>query len=453
MRPAIAVLAAICVFGPAWAASADTLPLDVVVPEATVPQTKAAASLDEALGRFREGKIDDCLRLLRSAAWLQPELPPGRLMLARLFLGANRIPEARANLEQTAAEHPDDPGTYLSFGQLALAEGRLTDALLHFDKAQTLAASKSVGEQARRYVQIQGSAGRAAVAERRQDWETARLALEAWLKLEPKNGKARQRLGRALFHLDRQGEAHEQFTQAVKDDDTLEPAAISMGWLYHRSGDAEKAAEWMERAVESAPDDAAARFSYATWLLEQDRPEEARPHAEAAEKLDPESRPAKILRGQIARALKQYAEAEQIFQSLHQAAPADFVAGNLLARALADQDGEASRRRALELATVNLRQYPKSPEAVSTLGWANYRFGNLDEAERALQAAASSGQVSSETAYYLARLLAERGRTEEVKALLKSAVESPGIFVYRTAAAQRIKEVAEEKQTENVQSQ
>ena len=40
--------------------------------------------------------------------------------------------------------------------------------------------------------------------------------------------------------------------------------------------------------------------------------------------------------------------------------------------------------------------------AASTLGWVQYRLGHLTEAEKALNAVASSGNLNADTAYYVA---------------------------------------------------
>ena len=55
----------------------------------------------------------------------------------------------------------------------------------------------------------------------------------------------------------------------------------------------------------------------------------------------------------------------------------------------------------LERAENNVRQYQRNPEAASTYGWVLSEMGRLDDAEKWLQYAVSSGQVSPDTAYYL----------------------------------------------------
>lgn len=395
---------------------------------------ESTAKVEKAIERFNRREFGPALTLLEEAVRQQPKLPPARLMLARLYLLSQQMTEGHRALEQAAAENPDFPGIYTSFGDVALAEGRPTDALLHFEKAIQLAESERWRDPQRRYFLINARAGSAAVAESRKKWPAAQAALTAWLKLEPDNGKARQRLARSLFFQDKVEEALAELQKAVQDDKSLEPPATSMGWLYTQKEDWTKAAEWMERAVKEAPDNARAQQGFAAWLLDRDRADEAQPHARKAVQLDPDSRDIRLLNAMICRHLRAYDEAEKYLQPLYQDSPADFVVCNELALALIGQTEPAKRTRALQLAELNLRGYPRAPEALSTLGWVQYRLGNLEAAENALQAAAKAGTINPDTGYYLARVFAERGQPEQARKVLQLAVEVRGKFQYRKEA-------------------
>src|SRR5438270_1791514 len=140
--------------------------------------------------------------------------------------------------------------------------------------------------------------------------------------------------------------------------------------------------------------------------------------------------------GLAARARKDLARAEPIFAALAQESPGDAWVGNQLALVLAQQDDEAKRRKALELAEGIVRQAPDAPAALATLGTVYYRLHRLDEAEKVLQAVVDSGQGSSDDAYFLARVRADRGHREAAPALLKTALDAPGLFVFRHDAQQ-----------------
>ena len=353
--------------------------------------------------RFKVGDYEGCLASLKDAAAGHPELPPGRLMFAKLCLMMDQSAKGREALELAAVENPDVPETYIVFGRLALQDNRLTDAQLQFDKAIGLAASGSWSDPMRKGFLAEAYSGLAGVAEKRKDWPAAATSLAAWLKLEPKSGQARGRLAEILFRQGEHARAHGELEQAVSNDPTLEPAAILMAHFFTEEGNLAKAGEWMEYAVRVAPDNAKTHLGYAAWLVDRGRNKQAKTQAETAARIDPASQEAKSLIGVIAWQLKEYQVAERTLQELHVENPGNFSVSDLWARCLAELPSDAQRMRAWQVAQINAKLYPSSAEALTTLGWIAYRRGQVNQAEQSLRAALASGNASSETAYYLAR--------------------------------------------------
>jgi tetratricopeptide (TPR) repeat protein len=406
------------------------------------PTPQMTEEVDKAVACFRRAEYAQCLDLLKAARGKNPELFPARVILAQLFLVDDHLVQAREALEQAAAEEPGCPQSYILFGRLALRDGRATEAAALFEKALTLASAGPWSEDSRKGFQAEARAGLVVVAERRGDWPTASASLTAWLELDPRNGPARGRLAQALFRQGKREKVFEELQRAAKDDPALALPAITMAQLYTEAGEPRKAAEWVEYAAKTAPRDPKAHLGAALWYLEQDQLERARVLAEAAAKLDPGSAEIKEARGLIAWHLKDYPEAERRFQELFIEAPGNVGASNMWALALAEQPSEAKRRRALQLAKANARLNPNSGETLMTLGWVSYRNGSPEDAERALRAAMSRGPVRSEAPYYLARVLSERGRTDEVEPLLKLCLGAPGRFAFRSEAREWLARVA-----------
>jgi hypothetical protein len=63
-----------------------------------------------------------------------PELPPPHALFAKLAFQNNQAALVRPALEQGSAEDSEHPEVFLLFGELALREGRLTDAAVHFQE-------------------------------------------------------------------------------------------------------------------------------------------------------------------------------------------------------------------------------------------------------------------------------------------------------------------------------
>jgi tetratricopeptide (TPR) repeat protein len=398
--------------------------------------SRAIPEVDRAIKAFEAREFDASLKLLVEAVKNHPDLPPANVIFARLAFAGHQPGLIRPALERAAIEAPGHPEVYILFGNVALLEGRTTDAAVHFEKAGNLAATGGWPPARRQRFELFRDQGVALVAEARGDPRGASAALARWLAQEPANARARQRLGKALFQIGQVDEARKELERAAKDDPALEPPAVSLGWLYARSGDPKKAGEWMDYAVKAAPNSVATRMGVAAWLLEQGRGDEAKAQAEAASKLDPDSAEARRLVGLAARQRKDLAEAERAFADLAARSPGDARARNQLALVLAEQADESKRRRALELAELSVRLDPKGVDALSTLGTVYYHLHRLDDADTVLQAVIASGQGSSDTAYTLARVRADRGHPDAAPALLKTALDAPGLFIARKDARQ-----------------
>jgi Flp pilus assembly protein TadD len=110
---------------------------------------------------------------------------------------------------------------------------------------------------------------------------------------------------------------------------------------------------------------------------------------------------------------------------------------------LVNQDDEAKKRRGLEYAQIDVRVFPDQSEAFSTVGWALYRLGRIDEAEANLRKAATMPRPSPDTFYFLARTMVDRGRKDEAKMVLQvQALKSPVPFLMRKEAESLMEELS-----------
>ena len=90
-----------------------------------------------------------------------------------------------------------------------------------------------------------------------------------------------------------------------------------------------------------------------------------------------------------------------------------------------------------------MKQNPKGAGGYAVFGWCLYKLGRADEAERAYNLVISGGQITSDSAYFIARLLADKQRYEDAHKLLAAAVGAKhGLFVYRADAKVLLAEVA-----------
>jgi uncharacterized protein (TIGR02996 family) len=404
---------------------------------AQAPAQDKNEDIEKAGEALKKGQVDEAYKLLQEAVRKKPDLPPARLMLARLFLASKEgHQQGRAFLEQAVAEHPDHPEVYLTCASLALGEGRVTETILNCQKALDLASAGRWTAEQKKHFQREARLGLAKAYESRRDWANARTHLAALVANESKNSELRTRLATALFFLDKPDEAFQELQNAVRDNPNLEPPTVTMGRLWTAKGDVKQAREWLDRAIKAEPNSIRVQLAYADWLLHQGDIDHAKDHVDAAAKLKPDDPEVLKAQGLMARTQKNLPAAEKLFRRILADAPGDFFASNQLALVLVDQNDKDQRSRAVQLAEVNARQYPRSPDALATLGYVSFRVGNIEEAGKALQAsvAASGNQVAPDTAYYLALVFNDRGKTEEAIKFLEGALKAKGLFVYHQAA-------------------
>ena len=128
-----------------------------------------------------------------------------------------------------------------------------------------------------------------------------------------------------------------------------------------------------------------------------------------------------------------------MFSSLHQSNPDDIEAADQLALVLAEQPDEGKRARAAQISETNLRRAPQVETTVATAAWIQFKLGSVDTADRMLGELARQTSVSPQTAFYIAELLKHRGKSEDAKRVLETAVQAPGIFVNRQKVKEELK--------------
>ncbi len=427
---------------------------------------------------------------LEDAARRNKDFPPGDILLVELRLEAKRPKEAREALDHAVRGRPNDPEPCVLLGDIALREERFVEAELLYEKAAEL-AKKLTGDQPRQdRIQQAILNGLAGVAESREEWPLAQKHLEALLQavralpedsIEAAKAKraamagAMQRRARARFWQMDASAALTLLREAYKidPDDVLTPEA-RLSQFYEQLGGVNnhrEAAKWMKFAVDRAPHDLRTHLAVARWALETGQVKEAKAEVAKALQIDANSPDALVLRGIVALIEKKFEAAETDFEAalrqeavLRQSAkeeaaptfhyfsysmenvprqaPDSYASRNDLALALCQQDEPAKKKRALELAEKNCRDYPHDPEAAATCGWVLYRLGKLDEAERVFRPLADQKHLSLDARYYMACLANDRGQIDQAVDLLSRIAVCDEPFCMRPEAETLMKEVA-----------
>ena len=408
----------------------------------------------DALTRFQNGDVNGARELLDRAKQKNPRLAPAEVMLGRLLLATGQLAPARAELERATSAYPNDPEAYLLFGEVALREGRTTDAEALFLKGKSLADQFKDNAKRQRNFLLRADAGLTGVAESREQWELAQKYLKDWLEQDPESAPAHQHLGRTYFKLSSgdknyDKEAYEEFQAAAKLDPQLTNPDIMMGNMYEENKNHAQAAKFIEAAVKKNPQNLKVMLDAAIWAMVTNRLTDAQNYADSALKIDPKSVDSQVLRGQIARMTGDLKTAETLLEQAHLQAPSNLNAANQLAIALADQNDANKRQRALELAQMDLRVSSQgnqlNSEALTTLAWVYYRMGRGADAEQLVTKVLQRGVLNSDIAYYAAKILQERGRVDDAVALLEASLHNPAPFIQRQNSTELLKQLSSKK--------
>lgn len=407
--------------------------------------------IDQAIQRFTNRDIPGAKLLLEEAKRKDPALPPTDVILAKLYFLSGQAAAGRASLEKTALEIPGDPEPYLILADQAIRQGRFMEAESLNDKALELIEKFSQNPKRKRNFQIAARAGRASVYERRGDWAAAAADLQELLKVDPDNAAAHYRLGQALFLQKKYSPGYEEFKIArEKDKNKIYPLPdVAAALMYDRLTQGEKdpkaqqdmqkkAQQFFDRALAANKSDPATLIAYGQWLIKSGSEanlKKAETALAEARKANPEVLNLLILSGIAARMNKQLKAAEDHFMDALRISPANADTLNQLALMLIDQAEPAKRQRALEFAGISSRLNDQSADAQVTFAWVLLQLGRNADAEQRLREAIQLGNLSPDSRYLVAKMLADRNQAA-AKQILQEALEADTnvIFVNRQEA-------------------
>ena len=405
-----------------------------------VSDDAANTEVTGAINRFRDRDIDGCRAILERVKSNNVKMPPPGVMMAMLWLSVNQLSPARTELEDTVVKFPKDPEPYLMMGDLAFQDRRVTDADVLFAKAKQLTADYTENAKRKRDFDIRYNAGSAAVAEARKQWETAQTHLTEWLTLDPDNASAHQRMGIVLFQLADPKKALEQFSEAKKLDPKAVQPELAMARLYDDAKKKDIAKKLIEAAIVAAPKDPAVLLAAAQWYLGQNDLDRAKAIADDSIKLDGKSLEGKVVRGAIARVSRDYVTAEKFFNEAHVQSPGNFPASNSLALVLIESESKEMQQRALEMAEANAAMHgEKSSQqvnALTTLAWVYYKLGRREDAEKILSQITQNNALTTDGAYYVSKLLSDRGEKDRAKKILEEVLANEAMFATRADATE-----------------
>lgn len=395
--------------------------------------TAAYAVVQKAAEQVRNRQYADAKTTLKALA-SEPNQAHPDLVLADLQLNSQQIQAAKQTLERFSAFSGPRFDLFLVYGKLALAEQRWFDAFVHSQMARNQKMPNSWTRDFQKTMRDEVDVVALTSITARGAWEhAAKVARERVLdsKSDP---RILQFAAQAAFKLQKSNEAYRILTIL----ETLFPdgpkAITRLALLMQEANQGDQAESYYQQAIESESPDPHAFLEYSRWLFSQDRIGEVSPllvRLAQLEGIDGDIKTeGKYLFAVVERSKGKLDSARKKLEQLHAAAPEALPIANQLALVLVESGLQEDKQRALEIATENKERTPGNPEVWATLGWVQFNLGQYEESEKSLAVASSTGNVSRDTAFYIASLKEALGQADEAQQLLKKAKESKGPFFY-----------------------
>ncbi len=303
-------------------------------------------------------------------------VPEIRLEYARVLLGIQRTGESYAQLQLLTKDKPDEAAPWLMRGSIELQDGNLglaTTSLQRFLALVEAASTPAPGSEERKREQAQAYLLLAQIAEQRKDYAEA----ERWL------GK-------------------------VDSPQDLLAAQSRRAALLARQGRLEEGRQLIRKLPQRSPGDARLKLSAEVQLL-RDNKQYQSAYALLAEASLQEPDDVNLLYDQatLAEKLGLAEEMERLLRQIIALKPDYHHAYNALGYFFADRGIRLDEARALILKALEFA--PEDPFIADSLGWVEFRRGNLAEALRILQAAYKK-RPDAEIAAHLGEVLWQQGQ-------------------------------------------
>jgi predicted Zn-dependent protease len=366
----------------------------------------AAVSERIVLDLARAGKFAEAEQAARDLARRRPENRATRRLLASVLFEQGKTAEGEEILRAMIAADPDDPGTRRALAAEMTRERRFDEARAMYEEMLKKTGDDPRQAEARQAIEVE--LGFVDYLER--NWAAARKRLAP---LALSDGKVSPRAARILLAADRDGEDFaDGLTQAraFAAADPAEPEwAASAAEFEFRSG-SEKAAEAKLEAL-AAKGDLDSMLAAADAYVRLKKFEAAARIARVATQKYPESTEAQFRLGSSLERAGTTAEAEAVFLKLLEERPNDAATQNYLGYMWADNGVELERAK--DLLERAVAREPRNPAYLDSLGWAYFRLGRLDSAEKNLREAARREPTDPTIVEHLGDLEMKQGDVED----------------------------------------
>ncbi|NMY38401.1 MULTISPECIES: tetratricopeptide repeat protein [unclassified Pseudomonas] len=368
----------------------------------------------KALLMQQDGDAEGALKLLEKNPPQAGEVAPV-LLRARILQSLNRGDEALPLLKKSIQQYPDDKRLALTYARALVEQNRMDQAKAQF---ASLVQQYPEDDELRFSLALVCLEGKA--------WNEAEGYLQELIERDSHVDSAHLNLGRiAEERNDPQG-ALIEYAQVGPGNDYL-PAQLRQADILINHGRGTEASAKLAAARDEQPDYAIQLFLIeAETLSANNQTNRAWDVLQQALKQYPDDLNLLYSRAMLAEKRNDLPQLEKDLRAIIAREPDNAMALNALGYTLSDRTTRYAEAKALIQQAYDIN--PDDPAVLDSLGWVNYRLGNLNEAEQLLRQALDRFP-DQEVAAHLGEVLWANGKQREARQVwakfLKDNPESP----------------------------
>ena len=368
----------------------------------------------KALLMQQDGDAEGALKLLEKNPPQNGEVAP-ILLRARLLQSLNRGDEALPLLKKSVSQYPDDKRLGLTYARTLVEQNRMAEAKVQF---------ASLVEQYPEDDELRFSL--ALVCLEGKSWDEAEGYLQELIERDSHVDSAHLNLGRIAEERNDPEGALVEYALVGPGSEYL-PAQLRQADILISHGRGAEASKKLASARGAQPDYAIQLYLIeAETLAANNQTDRAWSTLQQALKQYPDDLNLLYSRAMLAEKRNDLDQMERDLRAIIKREPDNAMALNALGYTLSDRTTRYTEAKALIQQAYDLN--PDDPAVLDSLGWVNYRLGNLNEAERLLRQALDRFP-DQEVAAHLGEVLWANGKQREARQIwakfLKDNPESP----------------------------
>ena len=362
----------------------------------------------KALLLQQNGDAQASLTLLESNPPKEGEIAP-ILLRARLLQGMNRGKEALPILEKSIRKYPDDKRLRLTYARALVEQNRMEDAKQQFASLVQQYPDDDDLRFSLALVCIEAKA-----------WDEAAGYLQELIGRNAHVDSAHLNLGRIHEERNDPQSALAEYAQVGPGPDFL-AAQLRQADILMSNGSAAEASKRLADARDAQPDVAVQLYLIeAETLSNNNQADRGWQVLSQALKQYPDDLNLLYTRSMMAEKRNDLVQMEKDLRTILKREPENAMALNALGYTLTDRTTRYAEAKVLIEKAHKIN--PEDPAVLDSLGWVNYRLGNLDEAERYLRLALERFP-DHEVAAHLGEVLWAKGKQREAKKIWAKALE------------------------------